>query len=76
MEAQSRRAAAAAGVPVSTGVDAESIIARAMYIWEVTRREPHWGDWVDQSDNSLASPEVGRVLGVCVFVCLCVGGGG
>ena len=55
-EAQARRSGGAAGV--MSGAECEALIARAMYIWEVTRRDPRWGDWVDQSDNSLASPEV------------------
>jgi hypothetical protein len=34
--------------------------ARALYVMDVTRREPRWADWNDDgTDNSQISPQVG-----------------
>jgi len=68
LEAQKRRAAAdssgSSGSSGSNAFDLQLAIARAIYICELTRREPRWGDWVEQNDNSLASPQVGLGLRV------------
>jgi hypothetical protein len=39
------------------GLDAAVLAGRALYINELTRREPRWADWVPQNDNSLVGPE-------------------
>lgn len=43
-------------------VSAAVLAGRALYINELTRRDPRWGDWVDQSDNSSAAPEVSKLV--------------
>lgn len=48
----------AAAVVGGGGMDAALLAGRALYINELTRRDPHWGDWAEQTDNSLAAPEV------------------
>jgi hypothetical protein len=59
LDAQSKGAAAAAGGGSSAmGIDAALLAGRALYVNELTRRDPHWGDWAQQADNSLAAPEV------------------
>ncbi|KAF8060333.1 FH6 [Scenedesmus sp. PABB004] len=55
MEAQARAASGGGGGgPVDAGV----LAARALYVMELTRREPRWADWNDdEADHSLASPQ-------------------
>jgi hypothetical protein len=62
--AAQRTAAAAAGGDGSSsssgsiGLDAAVLAGRALYITELTKKEPRWADWVQQNDNSLVGPEV------------------
>jgi hypothetical protein len=44
----------------AAALSAGILAARALYVMEVTRREPRWADWNDDgTDNSQISPQVG-----------------
>lgn len=48
----------------AAALSAGILAARALYVMEVTRREPRWADWNDDgTDNSQISPQV-RFSGV------------
>jgi hypothetical protein len=53
----------------AAALSAGILAARALYVMEVTRREPRWADWNDDgTDNSQISPQVGQTFRVWVLL--------
>jgi hypothetical protein len=59
-EAASKAAAGSGDSSGGGGVDIGGLLARALYVQELTRREPGWSEWQESASNMNISPEVSK----------------